>query len=178
MRALVVYESLYGNTQRVALAIAEGLRQHVETDAIEVGIAPRMLPPELELLVVGGPTHAHGMSTPSTRDHAAERVDRPAISSGDGVREWLATAEPARAIAVAAFDTRIKGPTIVTGSAAKGIAKALEGRGLRPSLGTASFVLDGVTGEPYDRMPGSELDRARAWGRALAERMPAITSPR
>src|SRR5262249_55592520 len=85
---------------------------------------------------------------------------------------------PARPMAVAAFDTRIKGPTIVTGSAAKAIAKALDGRGLRPSLGTASFVLDGVTGGPYDRIPASEVDRAPPWARELAEAMPAIASAR
>jgi hypothetical protein len=177
MRALVVYESMYGNTRRVAEAIAEGLRQHVEAEVVEVGLAPTTLPAQVQLIVVGGPTHAHGVSKPSTRANAAERVARPVVSTGQGVREWIAAVEPATAIAAAAFDTRINGPTFITGSAAKGLEKDLAKRGFRPLLGRASFVLAKATGGPYDQMNESELDRARTWGRELAERVPAIAVP-
>ncbi len=163
MRALVVYESMYGNTMHVAQAIAEGIG---DATAIEVGKAPHVLPADLDLLVVGGPTHGHGMSGPRSRTNAAERVDRPLISS-TGMREWIEALEPSRRIVAAAFDTRIKGPKLITGSAADGATKALRTHGFRV-VEPASFVLEGARGEPFDRVPPEELARARDWGRSLA----------
>ena len=78
MRALVVYESSFGNTGRVASAIWEGMFSLLEdVSLLEVGAAPSVLPQELELLVVGAPTQVFGMSRPVTRAMPRCRPGRP-----------------------------------------------------------------------------------------------------
>ena len=71
MRALVVYESMFGNTQAIAQAIGDGIEASMHADVVEVGAAPDMVPRDVTLLVVGGPTHAFSMSWPSTRRDVA-----------------------------------------------------------------------------------------------------------
>ena len=58
--ALVVFESMFGNTEAVANAIADGLKEQGAVRVVEVGEAPDGLPSGVDLLVVGGPTHARG----------------------------------------------------------------------------------------------------------------------
>ena len=71
MRALVVFESSFGNTGQVAKAVWEGIfRRLQDVVLLDVASAPRRLPPDLELLVVGAPTQAFGMSRPRTREDA------------------------------------------------------------------------------------------------------------
>jgi len=74
MRALVVYESIFGNTRSVALAIADGLGKVLDVEAVEVSEAPPALPSDLDILVIGGPTHAHGLTSPKSRASGAERA--------------------------------------------------------------------------------------------------------
>ncbi|OGO55775.1 MAG: hypothetical protein A2V85_02260 [Chloroflexi bacterium RBG_16_72_14] len=168
MRALVVYESMFGNTRAVALAIADGIAAHVAVDAIEVAQAPRTVPDDVALLVVGGPTHAHGMTTPRTRTDAAERAGDRLVSRGQGMREWLEAVRPGPGtIVTAAFDTRIKGPELLWGSAAKGAAKQLAAAGFQNAQ-AHSFIVEGPTGPQFDRLLTGELDRAREWGKTLA----------
>ena len=102
MKAVVVYESMYGNTHRVADAIGRGLAGSGEVVVVPVAEAAPALVTDADLLVVGGPTHAHGMSRPSTRKAAVEQAkDNPidAAASGAGVREWLTTVPPSAASA-------------------------------------------------------------------------------
>ena len=91
MRALVVFESMFGNTEVIARAIAEGLAADATVEVVEVGSAPPTIPPGVDLLVVGGPTHAHGLSKPETRADSARRAGDRQISRGTGIREWLET---------------------------------------------------------------------------------------
>jgi hypothetical protein len=169
MKALVVYESMYGNTRHVAEAIAMGIGE--DAVAIEVGHAPNVIPGEVELLVVGGPTHVHGMSRSSTRESAAARVNRSVISK-IGIRDWLETLRLERPIVGATFDTRIDGMELLTGSAAKGAAKLLRSRGCRVES-VASFVLNGEKGD-FDRVNQSEIERARDFGRSLESLLPVL----
>ena len=169
MRALVVYESMFGSTHLIAEAIAEGLRTEADVQVSRVGDAPKMVD-DVELLVVGGPTHAWGMSRPSTRKGAPLHIQRPdstlalepGADVGSGVREWLVTAELAR-IKAAAFDTRIEGPVVLTGRASKGIGRRLSRRGLTLVASPESFLVD----KKSHLLPG-ELERARAWGARVA----------
>ena len=168
MRALVVYESMFGNTRAVALAIADGIAGHMPVDAVEIGEAPVTIPDDVGLLVVGGPTHAHGMTTPKSRADAAQRAGERLVSHGQGMREWLTTVRPGLGpVVAAAFDTRIKGPELLWGSAAKGAAKSLAAAGFRGAQ-ARSFTVDGPTGPVFDRLMAGELDRAREWGASLA----------
>ena len=68
MRAVIVYESMYGNTHAVANSVAEGLRDEAcDVTVVPVGRATEELTGHCDLLVVGGPTHMHGLPRPSTR---------------------------------------------------------------------------------------------------------------
>ena len=42
-RALVIYESMYGNTEQIARAIGEGLADRMQVEVVEVGVAPTTL---------------------------------------------------------------------------------------------------------------------------------------
>lgn len=109
--ALVVFESMFGNTGNVAEAVAEGLRTGMVVDLVEVGSAPPMLGDDVELLVVGGPTHAFSMSRPNTRADAAKQGADAGTADGIGLREWVdQVGKGAARPAVVAFDT--KGPLV------------------------------------------------------------------
>lgn len=161
--ALVVYESMYGNTERIAQAVAEGLRDHVDAIVCEVGTAPDTLP-EIELLVVGGPTHAFGMSRASTREDAARSAARPVVSGRRGLREWTESLDvPTSTVALAAFDTKVARPRL-PGSAAHAVARRLRRLGMRPVCPPETFLVNGREGPLVD----GELDRAKAWGQSVA----------
>lgn len=163
MRALVVFESMFGNTRSIAAAVAEGLGSLLDVDLVEVGAAPTHLGEDVDLLVVGGPTHAFGMSRPSTREDAAGQATQPLVSRGIGLREWLADLEVGTGVAAATFDTRIDRPR-VPGSAARAVAKRLRSRGLRMIAHPECFFV-GHTAGPL--LEGEEA-RARRWAEGLA----------
>src|SRR5579864_6144712 len=137
MRALIVYESMFGSTRQVAEAIAEGLREGADVRVVGVADAPTTLD-DFDLVVVGGPTQAWSMSRPSTRRGAPLHVNKPGsglalepgADIGPGVREWLASIGHAQTKAAAAFDTRVKAPVLLTGRASKRIARELSRHGL------------------------------------------------
>lgn len=169
MRALVVYESMYGNTRKVAQAVAEGISERLAVKTVEVGDAPREIPDDVDLVVVGGPTHAHGMSRTGTRESAALQFTKPLVSDGIGVREWLdAIRPPVRRVHAAAFDTRARIPAWASGSAASGFAKRLEGSGFRLVEKPRSFFIQTKAEPVDDLLAAGELDQARAWGLELA----------
>lgn len=161
MRALVVYESMFGNTQAIAQAIGDGIEASMHADVVEVGAAPDTVPQDVTLLVVGGPTHAFSMSWPSTRRDVAGRSPR-IVSRERGVREWLGALPSLMATTeAAAFDTRAI--SRVSGSAARAVSRRLDRLGYPLVSGPTSFRVAAVTGP----LVGGELDRARAWGRAI-----------
>jgi hypothetical protein len=164
-RALVVFESMFGNTERVARAVAEGLAEHSDVDLVRAG--PGVMPrDDVDLVVVGGPTHAFGMSRPSTRVSAGQQGAGESAAAGTGLREWLDTlpGPMGHQPATATFDTRIRKPG-VPGSAARSAARRLRHAGLPVVVPPMSFWVRG-TGGPL--LPGEE-DRARSWGRELAQ---------
>jgi len=163
-RVLVVYESMFGNTREIAKAVAEGLADAGTVDLVEVGAAPAVLPDDVDLLVVGAPTHAFGLSRPSTRKSAAGQAVGEVVSTGIGLREWLEGLRPNdKTVVVTAFDTRVKVP-LMPGSAARRALGRLRGLGFPALARSASFY---VTGTPGPLREG-ELDRARQWGARLA----------
>jgi len=165
MRALVVYESSFGNTGMVAEAVWRGLADHVEDAALRrVDVAPTTLPRTVELLVVGGPTQAFGMSRPSTRADAQAKAGLPATSQSTGVREWLHQLEPpGRPVYSATFDTRIHSPH-VPGSAAAGAWRLLSRNGFELTAEAESFWVEGLKGPLRE----GELERAYEWGVSLS----------
>jgi flavodoxin len=175
MKALVVYESLYGNTAAIGEAIASSLREHgLEVDSRPVSKIDATETRDAELLVVGGPTHAHGMSRNATRNTAVndKKNEFPDPTVAPGLREWLKQLPSGAGRLAAAFDTRFDKPAFFTGSAAKGIAKRLEGRGFRLLGRPESFF---VTTE--NRLADGQTEHASAWGAKLAGRASAGTRP-
>ncbi|MFI6774708.1 flavodoxin family protein [Nocardia sp. NPDC050412] len=164
MRARVVYESMFGNTAAVARAIADGLRTYAEVELLCVAAAAEMSEPAIDLLVVGGPTHAFGLSRTRTRRDAAEQTDAP-IAVDIGIREWLDAALPVpRGSRAAAFGTKAANPWWLPGSAARGAGKRLRRLGYELADDPVDFLVDGMQGP----LAQGELERARTWGERLA----------
>ena len=160
MRTLVVVESSFGNSRAVAEAVAEGLGG---CPVVDVGAADPGVVADLDLLVVGGPTHAFGMSRERTRTEAV--AQGATGGKGDGIREWLARLEPPADLTVATFDTRIDRARHLPGSAARGAAHLLRRRGALRVEKPVSFYVTDVAGPLVDGEPA----RARAWGASQAE---------
>ena len=172
MRAIVVYESMYGNTHTIAEAIGTGLGRVTDVvDGVEVlsvhdATAERLA--GADLLVVGGPTHAHGMSRATTRDSAIADATKPEPpldvdpdAEGEGLREWFDGLGDL-GMRAAAFDTRVDLAAALTGRASKGIAKRLRRHGCELVVEPESFLVTKDTHlEPH------EVDHATAWGERL-----------
>jgi flavodoxin len=168
MDALVVYESVYGNTRAIAEAIAEGLGG-ARTTAVHAADGAEVA--QAELLVVGGPTHMHSLATQMSRkvalqaalEDGREHHAEPNAAAEPGLRVWLRDLPERRGARAAAFDTRLDRSTAMTGSACRGIARRLRHRGYEIA-GFGSFLVADNEGPLED----GELDRARDWGRELA----------
>jgi hypothetical protein len=178
MHTLVIYESMYGNTHAVAAAIGEGIRSSCEVQVIAVGEATADLVAWADLVVVGGPTHARGMPTPSSRASAVESAAKPdgwsqvtldTTAEDSGIREWLDGLGDGSGKRAAAFDTRAVGPALITGRASTAIAKGLRGHGFQLVADPESFIVD-----THQRLKTGEEERAAKWAaRLVAEPVPA-----
>ena len=144
MKSLVVYASTSGNTRTIAEAIAQALRQRGEVELIAVDQAPASLP-VADLVFFGAPTEGHTMSRPMA-----------------GFLKRLAP-ESVRGTTMATFDTRLRWPKVLSGSAAADIAKRLQSAGARMAAPPESFL---VTKKP-ELEPG-EAARAAAWASGIA----------
>jgi hypothetical protein len=167
MPVLVVYESMFGDNQRVAEAIAEGSRTAgLPAATLEVSAAPAELPAETALLVVGAPNHGFSLPRPSTRADAAGQVDGPVVSQGTGVREWLGQLRLPPGQPVAAFDTRMSAPKVLVklDHASRQIEKGLAAAGGRPVAPAEHFQV----ADTHGPLAEGEYERAVAWGTALA----------
>jgi hypothetical protein len=161
MRAAVVYESWFGNTTKIAAAIAEAIAREGEVVLLSVDDPPPAIG-ELDLLVVGAPTHVHGLSTGKSREAALQQQKRT-DPRGIGARGWLDTLAEGGGRRAAAFDTRLGKPAILTGSAARGIAKRLEHRGFALAVPPESFFI-----LSDNSLEEGEIERAAAWAGRVA----------
>jgi hypothetical protein len=170
VKALVVYESMFGDNREVAKAIAGGLvAAGVQSVAVEVSQAPDEVAADVSLVVAGCPNHAWSMPRPSTRETAAMATDQPLVSAGRGIREWLSQVRLVEGVAVAAFDTRSSGaaPVVAMDHASTSIEKRLIKRGGRRLAKPTGYSVVDMKGPLVD----GELDRARAWGVRLGEKL-------
>jgi hypothetical protein len=163
MKALVVYESFWGNTEQVAQAIAKGLSCHGDVEMFEVSHAPHEITEQLDLIVVGGPTHAFSMTCANTREDAFKQGASQG-SKDVGVREWLQCLHRGRhREPVATFDTKAEKVRHLPGSAAKGAANAFHRLGYKTLVKPMSFYVRSNSGPLLD----GELGRAELWGERL-----------
>ena len=164
MTALIVTESLFGNTLAVAEAIAAGVgsvRGRNQVRVVHASQAPAMLPEGLELLVVGAPTHTLSLPNAGTRAHAVAN-GAAGGATPTGVREWIAAVVIPPGLRIATFDTSIPS-RVGNGNAARAAAAVLRERGADTTIGP-SFWVTGMEGPLAD----GELARATAWGEELA----------
>ena len=149
MKSIVVYGSRFGNTHEIAKAIAIGLEKWGSVELFAAEAAPSLQ--DADLVVVGGPTEAHGMSEPLKEFFAG--------LEGDSMRGKLA----------ACFDTRLTWPRVLSGSAAARIGDRLRDIGADVIAPDGSFLVKGKT--PV--LEQGELDRASAWAGAVARKAAA-----
>ena len=166
--AVVVYESLFGDAEKIARAIAEGLSGHLDVEVIAAKDAPGELGSDVRLLVVGGPNHAMGMPRPSTRKGAAEQYGADVVEDPTkGLHEWLEVATVPSGISAAAFDTRMDHPKMITklDHASRTEEKLLHKLGATLAAPAEHFFVVDAKGP----LANGEEDRARHWGAALSE---------
>ena len=160
MHAVVVYESFWGNTAAVARAIAEGIGRGAT--AMTTDEATPDVVAEADLLVVGAPVLGFRLPTDAIRDGLLREygAPTPADTKHPSMRAWLGSLPRGRARAVA-FETRFR---FSPGGSIGTITHELERAGYRALAKGKKFL---VTGK-YGPLKDGELDRARAWGTALA----------
>jgi hypothetical protein len=135
---------------------------------VPVAAATADLIAEANLLVVGAPTHMHGLSTASSRQ-LARKAAKPESgltldpdAGGPALRDWLSGLAGGHVLA-AAFDTRLVGVPALTGRASRGISRLLRRHGYRLVAPPESFVVTKL-----NTLLDGESSRARRWGEALA----------
>jgi len=157
MNVLVLYDSVFGNTEKIARQIAEALLASLpEGSMVELLQPGKVKPYQLEnsdLLVIGSPTRGFRPT-----EDLANLLDRLGRNSLRGVR-------------VAAFDTRFKADEVKSavtrfvvktgGYAAKRIADRLQKAGAVLVAPLAGFYVADIEGPLLD----GELERAAAWAR-------------
>ena len=172
MRAVIVYESMFGNTHAIADAVGKGLEPMLEVVVVPLAEAGRERWGDGDLLVVGGPTHFHGMSRSRSRSWAAGIARKPGNdlaldpdAEGAGVRDWLASLGHGDT-KVAAFDTRFNGLAGLRGRASMAISRRLREHGFEGVATPESFFVN----VKNHLEPGEEA-RAQEWGKRLAARV-------
>lgn len=157
MSVLVVIESLFGNTRRVADAIVGAIPGATLASAGDVAEVPA----GVTLLIVGAPTHDMSLPSSRTRAQAVKRFGAEAMIRG--VRELAGSIKGRPDVVCVTFDTSTKGGTMF-GSAAKAAAKLLRKRGFGEVVVGESFLVTDVKGPLAD----GELERAVKWAGDLA----------
>ena len=164
MKAVVVYESLWGNTAAIARAIAEGIGP--DARALSTAEATGAAIADADLIVAGAPIL--GFKLPSEKMRESIRANpgkapEPPDLSHPSMRSWL-DALPAGRGRAAAFETKVRGPW---GNAAKDIAEGLEQAGYSSLAKPLGFIVEGRFGPLRE----GETERARQWGAELARSM-------
>lgn len=145
MKALVVYDTKFGNTEMVAQAIAAALGPEVRAARVDT-IKPADLT-GLDLLIVGSPTQAW----------SASKGTKALLSSLQG--------RALSGVRAAAFDTGFT--SRLSGSAAKKIERALRRRGCTIVAPATRFFVKGTEGPLAD----GELEKAAAWAKQMERKM-------
>lgn len=162
MKILIVVESCFGNTARIADAVAAGLRSRGD-DVTVADAATAPSPEGVDLLLVGAPTHNIGLPTPRSREQAHEKSGRTPTA---GVAEWLAALPRLPGLRASTFAT-VTGTSFMSGSAAKAIAKRLR-RHRADVVDVQNFLVGGTPGPLAD----GEQARAEQWGASLVVDQP------
>src|SRR5215212_7688415 len=151
MNALVLYDSQYGDTERIAQAIADTLAEFGEARAVRLDPAQPVELQGLDVFILGSPTQGW-RPTPAIQSFLEE-----------------ASSEELRGLGGACFDTRFRLPRLMTGSAANVMAGKLRQKDVSLLVPPESCFVKGTEGPLRD----GELDRAAAWVRMLMKEVDA-----
>jgi len=147
MKTLVVYESINGNTEKIAKAIGEAIKEDVRV--LSVGAVCSSDLNSIDLLIVGSPTYG-GRPTPGMLDFLKHTV--PTSSLKD--------------ISVAAFDTRLTANWVkMFGFASEKIANSLKANGGTPVLSPQGFYVTGTKGP----LKEGEPEHATSWAKEVVK---------
>ena len=151
MKVLIVYDTLYGNTEKIARASAAAITPSSDVKVLRVSeVAPSELG-SIDLLIVGSPTQN---SKPTK-----------------AIQEFLSKipANALKNVSVTSFDTRLKmlvakllGERIY---AARAIADSLKGKGGHLVAQPEGFIVEGREGP----LKQGELERAAGWAKGISE---------
>jgi flavodoxin len=145
MKALIVYDSVYGNTEQVAKAVAGAIAGEVRT--LRAGEASASDLASLDLLIVGAPTQG-GRATPPVQQFLG-KIPADALKN----------------VGVTAFDTRVKNFVArLFGYPAGRIADSLTSKGGYLAAPPEGFIVKGTKGP----LAEGELERAAAWAKGIA----------
>lgn len=162
LRVLVVFESMFGNTEAIARAVVRALHELGCTVSIHEVADPDVPTGSIDadLLVVGAPTHAFSLSRPGTRADAVRQGGDPR-RSGTGLREWLEAASPPPdgPVPLVAFDTRVEKVRRLPMAAAPRALRLARQRGFRTPVKAAAFLVSDTPGPLLD----GETARAGSW---------------
>jgi len=161
VKAVVVYESLWGNTAAVAHAIAEGIGDGAQALTTTDATAEAMT--DVDLVVVGAPLIAFSLATNQSRDNIRTNPGKPPSPpdlAHPSMRDWL-DALPEGSGRSAAFETRFRWSP---GSATKSIERELVKAGYSRLAEPGRFMITGR----YGPLREGEVERARVWGAELA----------
>jgi hypothetical protein len=162
MKAIVVYESLWGNTAAIARAIAEGIGPQAQ--ALPTDQATGAVLADADLIVAGAPILGFKLPDENMRANIGAnpgKAPTPPDLSHPSMRVWLETLPKGHARS-AAFETRIWWSP---GSAAGAIERSLAGAGYPSVAKVQRFIVKGA----YGPLREGELERARKWGAELAQ---------
>jgi flavodoxin len=151
MNTFVVYDSQFGNTKRIAQAIANTLRAFGQTRAICVDSTQAVDFQGVDLLILGCPTQGW-RPTPAMQSFLVD-VSPKSLSG----------------LAVACFDTRFRWPLWIAGSAAQRMVRQLRTMGVEPLVLPESFFVKGKQGPLVD----GEMERAVQWALGIHHRCEA-----
>ncbi len=152
MNCLIVYDTVYGNTEQVARAIATALMPAHSARLIKAEEIARLDAASIDLLIVGGPTHRHRISP-----HIAAVLKATPRGTLKGIK-------------VATFDTRYRMAAWLSGSAASGIARHLRKLGGSLQVPPESFFIERDVppqGEKrrhnLEQLEAGQIERATRW---------------
>jgi flavorubredoxin len=161
MKVIVVYESHWGNTKKIAHAIAAGIGPDARILSTDEATANALA--GVDLIVGGAPLLGFSLPTEQMLQglpRSTASAPMPPDISHPSMRDWLDRL-PKGSGRAAAFETAIWWSP---GSAAKAILGKLEAAGYQPVAKAQRFVVKGRYGPLRD----GELEKAQAWGAALA----------
>ena len=170
MKAVVVYESLWGNTAAIAAAIAAGIGPEAQIFNTTQATAAAIV--GADLIVAGAPILGFRLPTDQMRQNIATNPGRAPVApdvSHPPLRSWLELLPHRQGGYAATFETRIWWSP---GSAAMTIQKGLERAGYTPIAKAQRYIVLGA----YGPLRAGELERARLWGTELARVMQSTVS--